>query len=446
MGREPDRMIINSINQLTMKQTLFILLAALLLASCNGKAGEALQDSDAMPVVREQYVAECQLSGSGITNEYEEVTVFRADQLRFMNKEQPAATFPVKDGSFDGTAMLDTTLVYGLVFSVPGSGMAMVRCFVPTTAGVSFKGPDSIMDPESAELLSNTPENEYLNEYEGILKQLTPLADPIYEEYDRLASENALFNDEVNAMLEEANSASRERMMEIYQEFNKLQNLDESYSEEGLRVKRKLDAFFAMSDSLCRVYVSSHPSISTFYRIYTNIQNAGDNPAKMQSWTDLYDNSYASLFQEHPYHSLILSLTNNRVGDHIRDFTLPDSKGEQRKLSDLTAGKFAVVDFWASWCGSCRIRSKALIPIYEQYAGDDFTVVGVALEYKNDAAWRKALSRDGYPWTNLIAIDAPPTLMANHAKAFVLDRDGTILTIDPSVEELDSLLQEKLKP
>ena len=72
-------------------------------------------------------------------------------------------------------------------------------------------------------------------------------------------------------------------------------------------------------------------------------------------------------------------------------------------------------------------------------------MVGVALEFKNDAAWRKALKRDGYPWTSLVAIDAVPSLKANHAKAFLLDRDGTILAIDPTVEELDTLLREKLQ-
>ena len=72
-------------------------------------------------------------------------------------------------------------------------------------------------------------------------------------------------------------------------------------------------------------------------------------------------------------------------------------------------------------------------------------MVGVALEYKNDAAWRKALARDAYPWLNLIALDAAPSLKANHSKAFVLDPDGTILAIDPTPEELDTLLQEKLQ-
>ncbi len=121
-----------------------------------------------------------------------------------------------------------------------------------------------------------------------------------------------------------------------------------------------------------------------------------------------------------------------------------DAKGKLHTLSEQVGGKVAVVDFWASWCGSCRIRSKALIPIYEKYADDDFTIVGVALEYRNDTAWRKALDRDGYPWTNLLALDASPALKANHATVFLLDPDGIILAINPSVEELDRLLQNAL--
>ena len=426
-----------------MIKRILIILVVILLNACNGNTGETKQDSDALPVVREQYVAKCHLSGNNIAKEYPKVLVYRADQVAFMHKEKPVASFPIKNGSFDGIAMMDTTLVYEMVFTVPNSGMFMMRPFVPTVLGVSIIGPDS-MDSDEIALLSDSPENECMKGYEAIFQQLMPQAAPIYEEYSRLASEKTLYNEKVNAMLAEAETASRERSLEIYNEFRKIQDLDESYSEEGLAVKRRIDAFRALSDSLSFAHVANHPSLSSFYRIYSIIQNAGDNTAITQPWIGLYDSTFADLFPGHPYHSMILAMTGNKVGDPIRDFTLPDVKGVPRTLSDLTAGKMAVVDFWASWCGSCRIRSKALIPVYEKYAGDDFAVVGVALEYKNDAAWRKALAKDGYPWINLVAIDAAPSLMANHAKVFVLDRDGTILAIDPTVEDLDALLQDKV--
>lgn len=418
-------------------------LAILCLASCGRDAGETMPDSDSLPVVRQEFVTKCHLSGSNITKEYPEVLVYRADQISFINKEQPVASFPVKEGCFDGTVMLDTTLVYDLVFTVPNSGMAMVRDFIPTSAGISFIGPDS-MDAELIELVSDSPENEGLKRYEALTFEMMPRLALAYDELGQLRRQGTLYSEAVSALLEEAKTASKERRREIEGEFNKIQKLDESYSPEGLAVKRQLDGIRALLDSLNIAYVGGHPSIGSLYRIYSTIRDARDNSDKTQAWVDLYDNSFADLFPDHPYHAMILSLTANQEGEPIRDFTLPDKHGVQHTLSELTAGKMAVVDFWASWCGSCRIRSKALIPVYEKYVGDDFTVVGVSLEYKNDAAWRRALAKDGYPWTNLIAIDAAPTLMANHAKVFLLDRTGTILAIDPTPAEIDTILQTHL--
>lgn len=399
-------------------------LAIVCLASCGRNTGDTVPDSDFLPIVRQQFVTQCNLSGSDITQEYPEVFVYRADQIAFMNNEQPVASFPVKEGCFEGTVMLDTTLVYDLVFTVPGSGMAMAREFIPTSAGVSFIGPDS-MDAELIELVSDSPENEGLKRFEAITFEMMPRISLVYDELGRLRRQGTLYSKAVNALLEEAETA-------------------ESYSPEGLVVKRQLDGLQAELDSLHIAYVEGHPSIGSLYRIYSAINYDRDNSDKAKAWVDLYDNSFADLFPDHPYHAMILSLTANQEGERIRDFTLPDKHGVQHTLSELTAGKMAVVDFWASWCGSCRIRSKALIPVYEKYAGDDFTVVGVALEYKNDAAWRKALAKDGYPWTNLIAIDAAPTLMANHSKVFLLDRNGTILAIDPTPADLDTILQTQL--
>ena len=416
-----------------MKRFFLFLFAALCLVGCS-KQG---QEPELLPVTREACMAECPVSGTVENEVFRKVHVFRADQS--WSHEEPVASFRIKNGHFSGTALLDTTLVYEFVFIVPKAGMAKARPFVPTRSGVSIACPEDMFG--HILLQSTTQENTNFIEYEEIGEILKPISEPIYEKYNQLANERKLYKDEVYALITEANSASRERANELWGQINKLQKLDESYSFEGLAARNDLDSINAIIDSLERDYLERHPSLlSSFYQVWSAIRSASQFDNDAQPWLDLYDAHYAGRFPGHPYHTMIASLTENKVGDKIRDFTLPDTDGVSHKLSELVTGKMAVVDFWASWCGNCRIRSKALKPVYEKYAGDDFTIVGVANEYGSDAKWRTALKRDGYPWVNLVAVDGGPYIQSNHGKVFLIDREGIILAIDPTVEEIDATL------
>lgn len=57
------------------------------------------------------------------------------------------------------------------------------------------------------------------------------------------------------------------------------------------------------------------------------------------------------------------------------DFTLQTHTGEALRLSDLR-GRPVVLNFWASWCGPCRIETPHFQAFSEQYA-DELVVVGV---------------------------------------------------------------------
>lgn len=47
--------------------------------------------------------------------------------------------------------------------------------------------------------------------------------------------------------------------------------------------------------------------------------------------------------------------------------------------SDAFAGKIQIIDFWATWCGPCKIEIPHFIELQEEYQGD-LAVIGVALD------------------------------------------------------------------
>lgn len=60
-------------------------------------------------------------------------------------------------------------------------------------------------------------------------------------------------------------------------------------------------------------------------------------------------------------------------------------------------GRFVLVDFWGSWCGPCRAESPALVQLYRELGGEDFTIVSVGIE-RDSSRWRNAIARDGRAW------------------------------------------------
>jgi thiol-disulfide isomerase/thioredoxin len=61
------------------------------------------------------------------------------------------------------------------------------------------------------------------------------------------------------------------------------------------------------------------------------------------------------------------------------DFTLERLDGGSMKLSDLR-GKAVLLNFWATWCGPCKIETPWLVELQSQYGSEGLQVVGVAMD------------------------------------------------------------------
>jgi peroxiredoxin len=61
------------------------------------------------------------------------------------------------------------------------------------------------------------------------------------------------------------------------------------------------------------------------------------------------------------------------------DFTLPSLDGPNLRLQEQR-GHVVMINFWATWCGPCRVEMPHLSRLYEKYRGSGFTVLAVNID------------------------------------------------------------------
>jgi len=107
----------------------------------------------------------------------------------------------------------------------------------------------------------------------------------------------------------------------------------------------------------------------------------------------------------------------------IPEFKLADSDGNLRSLRDDWKGKALIINFWATWCAPCRREIPLLKKLATDHAGDNFQVVGVAVDFRDKVlAYAREMQID-YP----MLIGEQEALDA--AAAFGVDAVGLPFTI-----------------
>lgn len=129
-----------------------------------------------------------------------------------------------------------------------------------------------------------------------------------------------------------------------------------------------------------------------------------------------------------PAVNLPASLTAISVGEMPPFFLLTDLAGKPLTLAGQR-GKVVLLVFAASWCAPCKKMSSALGRWNREYSGDRFTVLGINVSDKSEAAAKFVDEGSiGYP----VALDLPGDVTAKSfgisgmPAFFLIGEDGKV--------------------
>ncbi len=135
------------------------------------------------------------------------------------------------------------------------------------------------------------------------------------------------------------------------------------------------------------------------------------------------------------------------VGDSAPAFALKTPDGSEVTLASLK-GKIVLLDFWATWCGPCKMAMPGVQKIHEKYQGKDVAVFGIdtfehapgekAKKYMADKKYTYGLLYNGDELAKTYGISGIPTFV-------LIGKDGKILHLGVGYDQgMDEHLSEMI--
>jgi thiol-disulfide isomerase/thioredoxin len=85
-----------------------------------------------------------------------------------------------------------------------------------------------------------------------------------------------------------------------------------------------------------------------------------------------------------------------KIPDHLPSFSLNDRLGVPTPI-ETWAGRSLVLNFWATWCAPCRREIPLLQALQGELAADDVTIVGIAVDHRDEVAAYAQQLKISYP-------------------------------------------------
>lgn len=260
--------------------------------------------------------------------------------------------------------------------------------------------------------------------------------------------------EKISVSLGKGNPAEAQKRLD-----EKLARTEKIWDSLGAILKRK-DLEEKYRDSIKELYIENKNEQSEIYKTFVR-ENL--NSKISIGIINGFKFKWGKEITEKLYYSLEPRLRNSKEGEQIKkylthynnpqlndlypDFELVDSLGNTKRISE-NRKKYTLLEFWASWCTSCRKKHPELVKLYNKYKNNGFTIIGISGD-RSLTDWKHALEQDNLPWINLVDTLGRESLVQYKygitmlPTNFLIGPNGKIVGKDFTPEEIEEVLKKK---
>lgn len=211
----------------------------------------------------------------------------------------------------------------------------------------------------------------------------------------------------------------------------------------------RVQELYKSTNTIQEEFIRNNPSSYASPFFLMNVQ-ANMDPEKLSELVSVLDPALDSVPSILVLKDRVEKFNAVAVGRTAPDFIMNDPGGNPIRFSDVYAqNEFTLLDFWAAWCGPCRVENPNIVSVFKEYKDEGFGVFGVSLD-RDREAWLKAIEDDNLIWTHVSDLSywnnaaARMYVISSIPSSLIVDRNGKIVAKNKREKELRETVAQLL--